>query len=44
MVTHYVVAAAMCHHWEAVPIRDLEPAAEDAEEEPDDVTKEVAPA
>lgn len=45
MVTHDILATAMCHHWEEVPIRELEPEHESADdEEPDDVTKEVAPA
>ncbi|WP_256943842.1 hypothetical protein [Halobacterium hubeiense] len=44
MVTHHTLATAMCHHWEEVPIRELEPEAEATEDEPDDVTKEVAPA
>jgi hypothetical protein len=37
----------MCHHWEEVPIRELEPDAEREStdgDEPDEVTKEVAPA
>ncbi len=37
----------MCHHWEEVPIRELEGEAERESEdsdEPDDVAKEVAPA
>jgi hypothetical protein len=35
----------MCHHWEEVPIRELEPERESAgADEPDEVAKEVAPA
>jgi len=44
MVTHTILATAMCHHWEEVPIRELERDADAPDDEPDDVTKEVAPA
>jgi len=43
MVTHTILATAMCHHWEEVPIRE-EREADAPDDEPDDVTKEVAPA
>ncbi len=45
MLTHNTLATVMCHHWEEVPIRELDPEAESVDgEEPDDVAKEVAPA
>ncbi len=47
MLTRATLAAAMCHHWEEVPIRELEPEAEREStdgDEPDDVAKEIAPA
>lgn len=43
MLTSTTLVTGMCHHWEEVPIRELEPERESADE-PDDVTKEVAPA
>ena len=44
MLTYHIDMRAMCHHWEELPVEQLEAAAEREAEDADDVEQEVAPA